>query len=217
VRLERRRIVFVLNRAVLGGAERRAIPLARGLMERDAVVEVYALTAEDGEERQPCEQLGIPWDLLPVDWAWLTGRARKARELGRLALGLRRARPDALVPFCGFPNVVCGLVWRSTGAELCVWSQQDANELRLAGLPAACDAGVLSSLAEGCSNAVLEYMAAGLVELALDPELRARLGAHNRDRVRREFSIQRMVEQNVELLAVQLKTRAGHPIRSRLP
>jgi glycosyltransferase involved in cell wall biosynthesis len=392
VRLEGRRIVLVLNWAVLGGAERHAIQLACGLMERGAAVEVCALTAQDGEGRQLCEQLGIPWHPLPVEWSWLTGRIRKARELGKLAVGLRRARPEALVPFCGFPNVVCGLVWRATGAKLCVWNQQDVNELRrvhdarirravrntpvfvanakhageflaekwgaprerirvihpgvdvsvpradraswraklgvgeqdfaacmvahfipgkdhatllrawrtvadrlsdqgrravlvlagrpsrtedaikalafdlrlqdhvrfagevkdVAGLAAACDAGVLSSRAEGCSNAVLEYMAAGLpvsgtdipgirepagersfpflapagdaealaaglIELALDPGLRGRLGDHNRDRVRREFSIEGMVEQNVELLARQLKTRAGHPIRSRLP
>jgi glycosyltransferase involved in cell wall biosynthesis len=125
-----RRVVFVLPSAVLGGAERNAIQLAHGLRQRGAVAEVCGFTAEDGEGRQLCGKLGIPWRSLPVEWSSRDGRLDKARELVRLAMGLRRTRPDALLPFCGFPNVVCGLVWRATGAKLSMWNQQDVNELR---------------------------------------------------------------------------------------
>jgi glycosyltransferase involved in cell wall biosynthesis len=371
-----RRIIFVLPSPVLGGAERHAIQLGHGLMEREAVVEVCALTGKDGEGRQLCERLGIPWRSVPIDWSWREGRLAKARELVHVVAGLRRARPDVLLPFCGFPNVVCGLVWRTTGAKLCVWNQQDVNELRrvhearirwavrntplfvanarhagdfliarwgaprprvriirpgveaavpqtdraswraelaieeedfaacmvahlhpgkdhatllrawrivadrlsgegrrgvlvlagrpagtedalkalafdlrlqehvrfagevrdVSGLAAACDAGVLSSRAEGCPNAVIEGMAAGLafagtdipgireavgqdnfpflappgdaerlaaalLLLAGDSEQRAKLGARNRDRARREFSMEILLASNVELLS----------------
>jgi glycosyltransferase involved in cell wall biosynthesis len=120
----------VLTSAVLGGAERHAIQLAHGLAVRDAAVEVSALTAQDGEGRRLCERLGLAWRSVPIDWSSREGRFRKVRELAQVVVGLRRARPDALLPFCGFPNVVCGLVWRATGAKVCVWNQQDVNELR---------------------------------------------------------------------------------------
>ena len=30
-----------------------------------------------------------------------------------------------LLPYCGLPNVVCGLIWRYTGATTCIWNQRD--------------------------------------------------------------------------------------------
>jgi glycosyltransferase involved in cell wall biosynthesis len=38
---------------------------------------------------------------------------------------LRRERPDLLLPYTFVPNVICGLVWKWTGARACVWNQRD--------------------------------------------------------------------------------------------
>ena len=45
--------------------------------------------------------------------------------LAGIALDLRRSRSDVLLPYCGLPNVVCGLIWRYTGATTCIWNQRD--------------------------------------------------------------------------------------------
>ena len=40
---------------------------------------------------------------------------------------LRALRPDAIVASTNLPNVVCGLMWRATGAKTAVWRQCDVN------------------------------------------------------------------------------------------
>jgi glycosyltransferase involved in cell wall biosynthesis len=119
-----KRVVFVVAWAVLGGAERQAFNLMRHLQhEQGASVEVLALTGEHGRFREAVKELGVPWHPFPVHW---TGsKPAKLATLANLALRLRRMRPDVLVPYTTRPNVLCGLVWRLTGASLCVWNQQD--------------------------------------------------------------------------------------------
>ncbi len=110
--------------AVLGGAERSALELARHLRHHEgAHVDVLAFTTEDGRFREAVEESGIKWH--PFSLTWHGGRVEKARSLAELALRLRRLRPDVVLPYTSRPNVLCGLVWRFTGASLCVWNQQD--------------------------------------------------------------------------------------------
>ncbi len=124
--------MLVLAWPFLGGAERSALALARHLKEAEgAEVEVCALSAEGGRAVETAEGLGIPWRPCPVLWSG--PRWAKAAELLRLATFLRSRRPDALVPYCSFPNVLCGLVWRWTGAKTCVWNQQDVSPFRRLG------------------------------------------------------------------------------------
>jgi glycosyltransferase involved in cell wall biosynthesis len=44
---------------------------------------------------------------------------------------LRKVSPDILLPYTLIPNVVCGLIWKWTGARLCVWNQRDEGIARL--------------------------------------------------------------------------------------
>lgn len=122
--LEGNRVILVVAWAALGGAERNAFQVARHLaQEEGAQVEVVALTDEKGRFRDHIEALDIVWHPFPVHW--VGGKLAKARALERLALRLRRLRPDVLLPYTTRPNVLCGLVWRATGAQLCIWTQKD--------------------------------------------------------------------------------------------
>jgi glycosyltransferase involved in cell wall biosynthesis len=114
----------VLNWPVLGGSERQALQLARHLAQvEDAEVEVRALTADDGRAVQLFRAEGIPWEGRRVRLR--RGKVRTLATLAGIALDLRRSRPDVLLPYCGLPNVACGLVWRYTGATTCIWNQRD--------------------------------------------------------------------------------------------
>jgi glycosyltransferase involved in cell wall biosynthesis len=124
--LQGKRIVFVVAWSVLGGAERNALQvLLHFAHEEGAVVEVLALTDEDGRFRTALNAAGIPWHSYPVHW--IGGKASKVRTLAALALRLRRLRPDVVMPYTTRPNVLCGLVWRLTGASVCVWNQRDLS------------------------------------------------------------------------------------------
>lgn len=121
--LHGRRVIFVLFNLELGGAERQALILARHLVEHEqAAVEVWGFN-KSGPVAQFCEQAGIPWRLVP--YPFKSGSLTRLFSAVKLAFALRRARPDILLPYTFVPNIVCGLIWKWTGAQACVWNQRD--------------------------------------------------------------------------------------------
>jgi len=52
-------------------------------------------------------------------------------RLATFAQALRRARPDVILPFMFFQSVACGLVWRWSGARMCIWNQRCEGRDRL--------------------------------------------------------------------------------------
>jgi len=114
------RIIFVLGNLELGGAERQAMILARHLSEQEkATVEVWGFN-KPGPVAEICEHHGIPSRVVPLPFD--SNRLESIRHVAHL---LREARPDVLLPYTWLPNVVCGFVWKWTGARLCVWNQRD--------------------------------------------------------------------------------------------
>ncbi len=118
--LSGRRIVFVLFNLELGGAERQALILAKHLVERErATVEVWGFN-KAGPVAQICEHLGLKWRVVSFPL-----NSKSPANLRKLASIFRQAPPDILLPYTFVPNVVCGLIWKSTGARACVWNQRD--------------------------------------------------------------------------------------------
>jgi glycosyltransferase involved in cell wall biosynthesis len=120
-----KRVLVVLGCLDLGGAERQAIHAASCLVERQqAEVEVWAFRPP-GRAAELCDRLGIPWRYVPERWSG--GPLRWPLMIGRFARTVRRWRPDILLPYTSFPNILCGLSWRLTGARVCIWNQRDAG------------------------------------------------------------------------------------------
>jgi glycosyltransferase involved in cell wall biosynthesis len=120
-----KRVLVVLGCFDLGGAERQAIHAADCFLRRQqADVEVWAFRPS-GRASELCSRLGIPWRYVPERWS--RGPLRWPMMIGRFARLLRRARPDILLPYTSFPNVICGLSWRLARARVCVWNQRDAG------------------------------------------------------------------------------------------
>jgi glycosyltransferase involved in cell wall biosynthesis len=121
--LKGRRIVFVLGNLELGGAERQALILARYLSEHEhATVEVWGFN-KSGPVADICEAHELPWGIIP--YPFTASRASRYRALIKVCRALRKTKPDLLLPYTFVPNLVCGLIWKWTGARACVWNQRD--------------------------------------------------------------------------------------------
>jgi glycosyltransferase involved in cell wall biosynthesis len=120
-----KRVLVVLGCFDLGGAERQAIHAASCLRHRQqADVQVWAFRPA-GRAADLCDRLNIPWRYVSEPWG--RGPLRWPLMIVRFARTVRRDRPDILLPYTAFPNVVCGLSWRFTGAKVCIWNQRDAG------------------------------------------------------------------------------------------
>jgi len=155
--LQGTRIVPVVAWSVMGGAERNVLEVIQHLTsEERAIVEVFALTDQQGRFRDEVEKLGIAWHTSGVHW--FGSRFSKTRTLARVALRLRRLRPDVLMPYTTRPNVLCGLVWRATGASLCVWNQRDLSRSTKFGPALVSRAARASPLLIANSQAAADYL-----------------------------------------------------------
>jgi glycosyltransferase involved in cell wall biosynthesis len=126
------RIIFVLGNLELGGAERQALILARHLAANEqATVEVWGFNTT-GPVAKICDQHGIPWRV--VAYPFTAGPLKRLTSLLQLARLLRKARADVLLPYTSVPNVACGLIWKWTGARVCVWNQRDEGIVSLDGI-----------------------------------------------------------------------------------
>jgi glycosyltransferase involved in cell wall biosynthesis len=121
-RLSGEKAIFVLEGLELGGAERQALLLSKLLRAEGADVEIWGFR-DVGRLARLAEEIGVPWRL--VQFSHRGSRRQRVRDLARLAFHLHRARPTILLPYLSGPNVACGVVWRFTGAHLCVWNQRD--------------------------------------------------------------------------------------------
>ena len=125
------RVITVIGPLELGGSERQAILLARHLsFEHRADVEVWGY-GEPGRAAELCEEYGVTWRSMPLPIPWSAHRSTQLKRLAAFTRVLRRARPDVILPFMFFQSVACGLVWRWTGARLCIWNQRDDGYNRL--------------------------------------------------------------------------------------
>jgi glycosyltransferase involved in cell wall biosynthesis len=117
------RIIIVLDTLELGGAECQASILARDLTARGCHVEVWGLSP-GGPITEVLDQYKITWRYAQI----LRHKGMSFEQmLSEFGAQLQRARPDVLLPYAITPNLVCALVWRSTGARLCIWNQCDVH------------------------------------------------------------------------------------------
>jgi glycosyltransferase involved in cell wall biosynthesis len=132
--LRNRRIIFVIATFTLGGAERQALLLARHLAhDLGAKVEFWGQGKYD-RTAELCDEYGIMWRSVPIPLPWSDRPLTQFRHLARFALVLRRARPDVILPFMFFPSAACGILWRFTGAQVCIWNQRCEGRDRIKGV-----------------------------------------------------------------------------------
>jgi len=99
-----------------GGAENRALNLARYFKQRGHQVELWGFNP--GTLSEICRNEGIPSKLVTFQWAGFSKATLKSFK--RLLVALWEAKPDILLPHTILPTLACGFVWRWSGAKKCV-------------------------------------------------------------------------------------------------
>jgi glycosyltransferase involved in cell wall biosynthesis len=132
-RLQGQRVLFILPTLGVGGAERQAFLLARELQRNEgASVRIVSVSPPDIPLQliELCEKEGLSWDRFTLRHTY-GERMLQLWDLIRFTRFLRRERPDVLLPYCMFPNIMSALTWRLGGARLCVWNQRDEGRNRV--------------------------------------------------------------------------------------
>lgn len=125
------RIVIVLGTLEMGGTERQALYLAKYLKKaKGAKVYVFGMSGP-GAVAAGCDELGIPWKIIPFRWP--CRKSTFIKTFPRFAWHLIKARPDVVLAYNHWANVACGLTWRMTRAQTCIWNQRDLDEEGLTG------------------------------------------------------------------------------------
>ncbi|MDF2452260.1 MAG: glycosyl transferase group 1 [Bacteroidota bacterium] len=121
--LSDKKIIIFLDTLLMGGAEKQAILLAGYLKNTEkSNVEVWAIDRA-GKGAELLDELGVPWKLHSLDR--YAGKLKRIKELIKLIIAIRKFKPDIIMPFTYWPNVICCAIWNFTGAKTCVWNQRD--------------------------------------------------------------------------------------------
>lgn len=123
--LHGKRLLFFVGSLELGGAERQAIWLAHYFAKTfGARVELWGI-GEPGEAMRQALRYGITSRLHALRWSHL----EPGRQIGLedLLMDVRRFQPDAILSYTHFANLLCGLIWKWSGARAFIWNQGDAG------------------------------------------------------------------------------------------
>lgn len=119
---KQKRILLVIPTLELGGAERQAIRLARFLKDHDHHVEVWGFNSPDGLGAEFCDSLGVTHKC--IHFYGGLGRFRFPFRVIKYIRLFRKFKPDVIYSYCDGPNVLCGLIWKYSGAKLHIWGQR---------------------------------------------------------------------------------------------
>lgn len=121
-----KKVVIVLDNMKMGGSERQALFLASCLHKiRDVDVKILALQPPAGRISDLCDEKRISWSLL--NFSRSRNPLKLVAKLQQIAYSFSQEQPDILLPFTLRANVVCGLIWRATGAKTAIWNQRAAE------------------------------------------------------------------------------------------
>ncbi len=109
----------------LGGAETQAFNIALGFKQQGYNVSVLGFETKNGKLKAKLEESEIKWALLDFDLSSIHLKGLgKFLSLFKLILQIRNYKPDYLLPFTFYPNVLVSSIWKFTGAQKCFWNQR---------------------------------------------------------------------------------------------
>jgi len=134
--LVNKKILICIPFLTLGGAETQALLLADFLKnESRADVEFCAFYKKDGKLIERLDALGIRYHIFDQNLSCLHRKGLAKVGLVRHFIRfLRRNNYQFIIPFTYYPNVLCNISWRFTGAKKCFWNQRGMETLAVSRL-----------------------------------------------------------------------------------
>ncbi len=124
--LKKKTAVIVIPSLTLGGAEKQAVFYARSILKVGVYEPVIVGLGKDGQLREILDFHHIRYETYPSVFSD-SSRLVKLLEIVRFTLFLRKLKPNLIMGFTYFPNILCGLSWPFTGASYFVWNQRSVD------------------------------------------------------------------------------------------
>lgn len=119
--------VIIIPSLTLGGAEKQAVHYARSLLRTGIAQPFVVGLGRDGRLVDRLDDLEIPHASFDARDFFGDNRFRKAWTVLRFAWFLRSLRPDTIIGFTHWPNLLGGLAWRWSGARRFFWNQRSVD------------------------------------------------------------------------------------------
>jgi glycosyltransferase involved in cell wall biosynthesis len=121
-------VLIVIPSLTQGGSERQAVYYALALKKQGRYNPVIIGLGRSGELTEWMDAEGITYDTFSGQAFWAGSRWQKVRTLFSFLLFVRRFRPAYLLALTYWPTVLCGCVWRFSGARAFFWNQGSVDE-----------------------------------------------------------------------------------------
>jgi glycosyltransferase involved in cell wall biosynthesis len=122
-------ILFILPSLTKGGAEKQALCYAKAIRDQGAGKPVIIGLGKQGELIADLEREQIPFYSFQASPFFGSSRLKKIIILLRYRAFLRKLRPQTIIAFTYWPNVLTGLVWRLAGGKNFYWNQRSVDAL----------------------------------------------------------------------------------------
>lgn len=121
----KKKILIFLCTLDLGGAERQAIYLANFLKNTGYEVLIIGFGKGNGDAISLINEYKLQYKIISFN---LNSKGIALLfQLVLLALKLRFLKPDLLISYTYWPNVVINTIWKLTGAKNSIWNQRDGG------------------------------------------------------------------------------------------
>lgn len=117
--------IFFFDSLTLGGAERYGLYLAYHLKAKGHKITILAFKHDSEPDLEKFFFDGpLDYQQIPYGFSKST-HAYRIIQLVKLIPKIRVLHPDIILSFTVRPNIICGAIWKFTGAQKHIWNQQD--------------------------------------------------------------------------------------------
>lgn len=121
-------ILVIIPSLTLGGAEKQALWYAR-IIKSLGIGNVKIIgIGREGELIDRLIHYKIDYETFRITQFTGTKKINKLTEIIKFALFLRKQKPDIVISFTLYPNILTGITYRYSGAKKCFWNQRSLDE-----------------------------------------------------------------------------------------